>query len=505
VAITWNPSDKESAIVLSGGNLVATNSTTAHNATLRATSSVSSGKWHWETTIGGTLDPNASPTGIATSLASLSTYLGDQDDSLGWFNDGSVYLNDVVVATVATFAAGNRLVVEFDASAKLIWLAVGAGNWNNSGTANPATGTGGISTAGITGSTLFPAATLYATTDSVTVHFLAGSFTRGISSGFSAYEVPTGSVIAAAGVATTGAAGASTKTGSGSIAGIATTGAAGRSTKAGAGGTVAGVATAASAGSATKAGSGTSSGIATATAAGASTGTVSGVGTSPGSATAAAVAASVKSSSGGTVAGLATASAAGNTSKAGTIGAAGLATAGAASQATKQGAAGTAGTSTAAAAGASSMFGFADGVGQAAGSSTAVAVSSDATPIAPVIVGGGGSELGIRWDRHREEARSLRDTIARAFKDSSPEARAVVEALPPEVTEQTAPAVVEALVASNASVASNELRAIPATIDLTPIAAELALLGEALAAYENFLAERDEEEVLILLMWAAAA
>jgi hypothetical protein len=149
------------------------------------------------------------------------------------------------------------------------------------------------------------------------------------------------------------------------------------------------------------------------------------------------------------------------------------------------------------------MFGFADGVGQAAGSSTAVATSSDATPIAPVIVGGGGSELGIRWDRHREEARRLRDTIARAFKDREdvPEARAVVEALPPEVTEQTAPAVVEALVASNAS---NEFPAIPATIDLTPIAAELALLGEALAAYENFLAERDEEEVMILLMLAAA-
>jgi hypothetical protein len=187
VPLTWNAGDKAAAIVLSNGDLTATNSGSDHNATLRAETGISTGKWHWEITVGTPMDANASPAGIATTAAVLSTYLGDQDDSLGWYNDGSLYVNEVVIATVAGFAAGDRLVVEYDADAKLIWLAVGAGSWNASGTASPATGTEGISTAGITGGTVFPAATLYGIADSVTLHSDNATFTRAVSTGFTAY------------------------------------------------------------------------------------------------------------------------------------------------------------------------------------------------------------------------------------------------------------------------------------------------------------------------------
>jgi hypothetical protein len=47
--------------------------------------------------------------------------------------------------------------VAVDIGAQLIWLRKGAaGNWNNSGAANPATAVGGLSFAGITGA-VFPA------------------------------------------------------------------------------------------------------------------------------------------------------------------------------------------------------------------------------------------------------------------------------------------------------------------------------------------------------------
>jgi hypothetical protein len=184
--LTWNAGDKAAAIVLSNGNLTATNSGSDHNASLRAETALPTGKWHWETTVGTPMDANASPTGIASSAAVLSTYLGDQDDSLGWYNDGSIYINEVIVATVAGYAAGARLVVEYDADADLIWLAVGAGDWNNSPTASPATGTEGISTAGVIGA-VFPAATLYGIADSVTLHSDNATFTRAVSTGFTAY------------------------------------------------------------------------------------------------------------------------------------------------------------------------------------------------------------------------------------------------------------------------------------------------------------------------------
>jgi hypothetical protein len=193
IPLTWSTTDKESAIVVSNGNLTATNASTDHNAVIRAIKSLSRGKWHWESTVGAAaLDGNGSPAGIALSSAVLSTYLGDQDDSLGWYPDGSVYINEIVVSTVGTYVAGNRLVIEYDADAKLIWLAVGAGNWNNSGTANPATGTEGISTAAIIGDPVFPAAGLYKSTDSVTLHSDAATFTRAVSSGFAAYATVSG-------------------------------------------------------------------------------------------------------------------------------------------------------------------------------------------------------------------------------------------------------------------------------------------------------------------------
>jgi hypothetical protein len=191
--LTWNPDDKEAAILLTNSNRTATNSGAPHNAAVRAQSNVTSGKWHWEITVGTPWEGNGAAAGIATDEMALTNYLGDQADSLGWYNDGALYLNELIIATVAGYAAGNRLAIEFDATAKLIWFAVGSGNWNNSPTANPATGAEGISTAGIVnGTTISPASSLYGTTDSTILHTEAASFTRAVSSGFAAYATASG-------------------------------------------------------------------------------------------------------------------------------------------------------------------------------------------------------------------------------------------------------------------------------------------------------------------------
>ena len=53
----------------------------------------------------------------------------------------------IVLTTIQTWAAGNRLSIAVDLDNLLIWFRTTTGNWNNSGTANPATGVGGISLA----------------------------------------------------------------------------------------------------------------------------------------------------------------------------------------------------------------------------------------------------------------------------------------------------------------------------------------------------------------------
>lgn len=91
---TWNPSDKNAAITLSGGNLVATTPATTVSQ-VRATLGKSSGKWYWEVT---GMDSGGSLFGIATSAASLSNWTGGQSTSWGYYYTGSVYNGGSIIA-----------------------------------------------------------------------------------------------------------------------------------------------------------------------------------------------------------------------------------------------------------------------------------------------------------------------------------------------------------------------------------------------------------------------
>jgi len=63
---------------------------------------------------------------------------------------GKIYKNGTNIATIQTYAIGNRVDVAYDTTALLIWFRTNGGNWNNNGTNNPATGQGGIALSGIT-------------------------------------------------------------------------------------------------------------------------------------------------------------------------------------------------------------------------------------------------------------------------------------------------------------------------------------------------------------------
>lgn len=141
IPTSLNPSDKFSGITLSAGNLSLVNS---GRGLARSYSKAGSGKWYVEfTRVGDTKWMG----GLALAAESLANYPGATNNSIGLY-EGSVYVNNAVVATVANLNntgvfgmaidMGARTVRFFDADATTaaitipgsgdVFLACGNGN-----------------------------------------------------------------------------------------------------------------------------------------------------------------------------------------------------------------------------------------------------------------------------------------------------------------------------------------------------------------------------------------
>jgi hypothetical protein len=169
VITTWNPSDKSAGVTLSSGNSVATNTAFSWHA-VRAVAGKSSGKWAFRVTpvIGTTPEVYI---GIATATASLSVGIGQDNNAYGYGStSGNVYKNGSVQATYFGYSSGQTIDVCVDLDNNRMWVrsSAGTGNWNNSGTADPATNTGGLDISSLAG-TKYPAWNGYNTSDSATL------------------------------------------------------------------------------------------------------------------------------------------------------------------------------------------------------------------------------------------------------------------------------------------------------------------------------------------------
>jgi hypothetical protein len=169
---------------LSGGNLVAT-STGAGGARAQR---CCSGLTYFEgviTTLTGT--PQI---GIADSNWDHATGLGTGANTVGYQPSGAVRINNATVSTIAAYVAGNTICVAVDVLNRQIWFRVGSGNWNNSGTANPATGIGGIdfsAAAGCTIGTVFEAISA-SVTGNVWTMTLSSPFAQTAPTGFASVD-----------------------------------------------------------------------------------------------------------------------------------------------------------------------------------------------------------------------------------------------------------------------------------------------------------------------------
>jgi SPRY domain len=174
---TWNPSDKSANITLSGGNLTATGTTVA---CVRTISSHLSGKYYFEVTA-TSVGTNAG-IGIANSTHALTAYLGSDTASISYDKNGGIFYNNANIYANGAYVNGNVICVAVDIDNGKIWWRIGSGNWNNSGTANPATNTGGITLS--PSGPYFPCIQTETGGDVVTANFGDSSFTGTVPSGF---------------------------------------------------------------------------------------------------------------------------------------------------------------------------------------------------------------------------------------------------------------------------------------------------------------------------------
>ena len=198
---TLNPLDKKSdLVVLSNGNLTATGTDTGGNNWVRSTSA-KTGKRYVEFTA----------TTVANSvfgIADLSamTFPGANAKSFGLFYHGFGSINGTFPDWLTAYASGNVVGMAVDLTAGLVWWRTGAGNWNGSGTANPATGAGGFSIAAYTGT---PHHIIVSGDNGhvATVNFGATAFANAAPSGFVAWDalpptnvtvIPTGQALTSA-------------------------------------------------------------------------------------------------------------------------------------------------------------------------------------------------------------------------------------------------------------------------------------------------------------------
>lgn len=133
-----------SNVALSNNNLSSQSSSGVGDRTVPVTYARQSGKFVFKLTFGvGSQSTAGNGVGICNPSQAPATPLATTVNGLGYFFDGSVYVNSTQVsgATQSAYADGSSVYVAIDITNKLMWTKGTLGTW----TGNPDAGTGGLS------------------------------------------------------------------------------------------------------------------------------------------------------------------------------------------------------------------------------------------------------------------------------------------------------------------------------------------------------------------------
>jgi hypothetical protein len=181
---TWSTTDKFAGITLSGGNLTAAAPSGSTNG-VRSVDRLVTGKYYWEI-IATTFAGSFSGFGIARQAVALNTSYA----ALGLAGvaqaGGAITVDGGTnLASLGTITSGSLVCFAVDLTNQLLWIRLGAaGNWNNSGAANPATGIGGFAISGYGQGIPVYAHFVSTSTTQITANFGDTAFTGAVPSGF---------------------------------------------------------------------------------------------------------------------------------------------------------------------------------------------------------------------------------------------------------------------------------------------------------------------------------
>lgn len=204
--VALNPLDLNQ-ITLSGSNLTAT--ATGSNAIVRANVGHCAGKHYFEANI-GTQWGSSSTVGVC-ALGALNSILLDWLNAVLYQPASQFRLDGSNTGVTPTgYSTTSNLQYAIDLDNFMLWARPNGGNWNGSGTANPATNTGGLNIASIAHGGMYPYCAMGASGDNVTFNFdgVGTAFTGTVPSGFNAgWEDNTTTPYADGGATTNGGSG----------------------------------------------------------------------------------------------------------------------------------------------------------------------------------------------------------------------------------------------------------------------------------------------------------
>jgi hypothetical protein len=202
MAITWDPATV-TAVTLSGGNLVATNTGTTsadQGARVATASGKISGKLYFETTwttLTGGLNRSV---GIGTTASTYTNMGNSATTGVVAYVGGSLWANGGNTAIVlGAWSAGQVVGIAVDLDNRKLWFRQSpSGVWNANGANNPVTNVGGVT---IPAGTMVPFVTFGGSSgvanNVVTANFGDLAFIGVIPSGFTTWDLPDVPVVTA--------------------------------------------------------------------------------------------------------------------------------------------------------------------------------------------------------------------------------------------------------------------------------------------------------------------
>ena len=171
------------AVTLTNGNLTAT--ATATTASTRSEDTFqfgSNNKLYFEITL------NTTPNSQGFYGIAGTGYVSASGTFAGVLQSGAIWVNNVNTGFTsgAAFVLGDVVCCAFDLAHGFCWFRKNAGNWNNSATANPATGVGGVIIPASMAAFLAPFVRFGAVSEQATANFGASAFAQAVPSGFTA-------------------------------------------------------------------------------------------------------------------------------------------------------------------------------------------------------------------------------------------------------------------------------------------------------------------------------